>query len=261
MLKKSALFLSRVLPSAIWEKIEYASAYFSGKGAGSNSLEAEIRAAAKFLPGESLVILDVGANHGDWTEVALEHFGKNIEAIYQFEPSGHNIDLLRKKFSKDPRISLVPYAVSDHAGEADLFADAPGSGMSSLHKRNLEHFNISLQKTDHVRTVTIDEFVAGQKLRKINFMKMDIEGHELAALKGAAHSLKEGIIQALSFEFGGCNIDSRTFFQDFWYFLTPLGYGIFRILPNGSVLSIEKYSEMLECFRTTNYIAVHKSVL
>jgi hypothetical protein len=48
-------------------------------------------------------------------------------------------------------------------------------------------------------------------------VKMDIEGHELTALKGFGAALD--VARVLQFEFGGCNIDSRTYFQDFWYFL------------------------------------------
>jgi len=71
--------------------------------------------------------------------------------------------------------------------------------------------------------------------------------------------LKSGVIRALSFEFGGCNIDSRTFFQDYWYFLTGLGYTIFRITPRGGAFRITQYRETLEYFLTTNYIAVRET--
>ena len=38
----------------------------------------------------------------------------------------------------------------------------------------------------------------------------------LEALKGAANSLASGMIKALAFEFGSGNLNSRTFFRDFW---------------------------------------------
>ncbi len=222
--------MSRLIPAGLWEHMEYASAYFAGKGSGSDSLGAEMRAAAGFMKGDALVIFDVGANHGDWTDAAFALLGKRVAAIYQFEPSEHNISLLKKKFS-DPRVILIPCAASDRAGDAELFLDVPGSGMASLYKRKLDHANIALKDAAHIRTTTIDEVIAERRLSKVDFMKMDIEGHELAALKGAARSLANGTIQALSFEFGGCNIDSRTYFQDFWYFLLPLGYKFSESCP------------------------------
>jgi FkbM family methyltransferase len=260
MFERIITMASGIFPAALWEKLEYASAFFAGKGSGSRSFTAEAKAASRFMQGDDLVLFDVGTNKGDWTEEMLHRAGPRVKAIYQFEPSPHNIQILKKKFSADPRITLMPFAVSDKKGEADLFSDVPGSGMASLYKRKLDHHNIFLKESSRIAAVTIDEIIAERSLAKIDFMKMDIEGHELAALKGAERSLKNGVIAALSFEFGGCNIDSRTYFQDFWYFLTGLGYAIFRITPHGGALRIARYRETLEYFLTTNYIAVRTAV-
>jgi hypothetical protein len=93
----------------------------------------------------------------------------------------------------------------------------------------------------------------------VDFMKIDVEGHELAVLNGAIKSLKGRLIKALSFEFGSGNLNSRTFFHDFWDMLTPLGFHIFRILPSSRLMPINKYSEDCEYFRgATNYIAILK---
>jgi len=249
---------SRIFPTSTWEKLEYVGAYFAGKGSGSSSVKEEVRGAFKFIKGDDLVLFDIGANRGDWTEDVLRTAGRRIKNIYQFEPSEHNIDLLRGKFSGNDRVRLLPYAASDRSGSAEFFSDVPGSGMASLYKRKLDHFNIALNNIAHIETTTVDEVIKKYGISRVDFMKMDIEGHELAALHGAEASLKDGVIKALSFEFGGANIDSRTYFQDFWYFLSPLGYVFFRILPSGSVVQVKSYNEMLENFRTTNYIAVRR---
>ena len=47
-------------------------------------------------------------------------------------------------------------------------------------------------------------------------MKMDIEGHEPFALRGAKNSLQKGLFRYIQFEYGGCNIDSRTYLKDFY---------------------------------------------
>jgi FkbM family methyltransferase len=236
--------------------LEYVGAYFAGKGSGSNSVKEEVAAAFKFIKGDDLVIFDIGANVGDWTEEALRVAGGRIKKIYQFEPSAYNVEILRKRFNGDVRVQVLPYAASDHSGSAELFSDAPGSTIASLYRRRLDHFNMDLKDVIHIETITVDETIKKHDIDKVDFMKMDIEGHELAALRGAARSLQDGTIRALSFEFGGANIDSRTYFQDFWYLLSPLGYTFLRILPTGSVVPVKKYKEILENFRTTNYIAV-----
>jgi len=62
--------------------------------------------------------------------------------------------------------------------------------------------------------------------------------------------------KVIQFEFGGCNIDTRTFFQDFWYLLTKYGFSFYRIAPKG-VFKQDSYNENLETFTTTNYLATN----
>ena len=59
----------------------------------------------------------------------------------------------------------------------------------------------------------------------------------------------------VTFEFGGCNIDTRTYFQDFWYFFKDKNMLIYRILPHNRLYKILSYNEMYEQFTTTNYLA------
>jgi FkbM family methyltransferase len=256
--KKCAVVLARMFPVSFWEFVEYSSAYLAGKGSGGDSVVEEAKAAARIIERkDGLVLFDVGANKGDWSAEMMRLVGSSVAKLYQFEPSPHNGEFLKKRFS-DARISLAPFAVSDREGNTNLFSDVPGSGMASLYKRRLDHAHISLKESVGVSTITLDTFIATNNIKKIDFMKMDIEGAEFAALRGAERSLAQEIISAFSFEFGGGNIDSHTYFQDFWYFLTPLGFWIFRILPGGSLWRIKKYNEILESFRTTNYVAILK---
>ncbi len=68
--------------------------------------------------------------------------------------------------------------------------------------------------------------------------------------------LGSGAVDFIQFEFGGCNIDSRTYFQDFYYLLNDR-YKISRILKDG-LYPISRYKEMYEAFTTTNYLAEKK---
>jgi len=77
----------------------------------------------------------------------------------------------------------------------------------------------------------------------------------LSVLRGMGEALHH--IKVIQFEFGGCNIDTRTFFQDFWYFFTERNFQLFRICPVG-LIEIKKYKELDERFSTTHYLAVRK---
>ena len=90
----------------------------------------------------------------------------------------------------------------------------------------------------------------------INYMSIDIEGYELQALESFGSAL--AVTKVIQLEFGGCNIDTKTYFQDFWYFFKEHQFDLYRITPFG-LQPLNKYTEMDECFRTTNYVAVNQS--
>jgi Methyltransferase FkbM domain len=75
---------------------------------------------------------------------------------------------------------------------------------------------------------------------------VDVEGNELNVLKGASEMIRKGNIDFIQFEFGGTDIDSRTFFQDFYYLLKD-NYKIYRIYRNG-LDPIRQYNQTQEIF-------------
>ena len=79
-----------------------------------------------------------------------------------------------------------------------------------------------------------------------------MEGHELAVFKGMEKILAGRTPpKVIQFEFGGCNIDTRTYFRDFFLMFNNK-YEIHRQTPFG-LTAIEQYRETDECFRTTNF--------
>ncbi|MDE6886759.1 MAG: hypothetical protein K2P17_06955 [Helicobacteraceae bacterium] len=65
-------------------------------------------------------------------------------------------------------------------------------------------------------------------------MKIDIEGHKFNALNGVLGIFEKDSIHKLHFEFGGCNIDTRTFFRILVFF-KEYSMQIYRILPSKSI--------------------------
>ena len=87
-------------------------------------------------------------------------------------------------------------------------------------------------------------------------MKMDIEGHELFALRGANGAQARGIIKALSFGFGSGNINSRIFFAITGTCLQDSIMIFIQCSRGGKLMPIIRYEEELEYFRgVSNYIA------
>ena len=77
----------------------------------------------------------------------------------------------------------------------------------------------------------IDHYCKENNVKFIDFLKLDIEGNEYKALCGAKNMINQDKIGAIKIEFGGCNIDLRTFFRDFWFQLHEKNY-VYQIMKS-----------------------------
>jgi FkbM family methyltransferase len=225
-----------------------------GKGFGSYSISFEVKTCLNLLHDSPLLCLDIGGNVGDYSTEILKKFPST--EIHIFEPSPKNIKILKKKFLGKENIHLLPFAISNFTGKARLFYDKKGSPLASLSLRKLEHFNIKNNQSEKIDVICIfDYWKKNLGKRVIDLIKMDIEGLEYNALIGFKSAIKK--TKLVQFEFGGCNIDSKTYFRDFWFFLTNNNFVIYRITPFGAQL-LSSYNESDETFITTNFIGINK---
>lgn len=155
-----------------------------------------------------MVMVDIGGNVGKYTARLRSSFP--LSTIHVFEPTDEN-RILAGKFSDDQNIKLNQKAVSDFTGSALLYSDKAGSGLGSLSKRNLEHFSIQFNEKEDISVIRFDDYWRNVMNEcDIDFVKIDVEGHELSVLKSMGNAIPK--INCIQFEFGGCNIDTRTFF-------------------------------------------------
>lgn len=237
-------------------EIESLAALAQGKGFGAASIELENEIVHHFLKKNPVIAIDIGGNVGNYT-AELRRRNANVE-IHVFEPAFTNIEKLNKRFFSDSMVKINPIAISDKTSSAILFSDSPGSGLGSLTKRRLDHFNIDFGIKETIKTICFEDYwINSLGKRTLDIVKMDIEGHEFSALKGFGEAIHN--TNVVQFEFGGANIDTRTYFQDFWYFFQTYNFDIFRIIPTGFE-PVKNYKESCEYFSTTNYVAVNKNL-
>jgi len=201
-------------------------------------------------------IFDIGSNKGQFLQLILDNITVEDFSIHCFEPGYETFKILVASSKEDKRIRLNNIGIGKEKGAAVLHFNSVGSGLASLTKRRLDHFGIYFNKSEKVVVSTIDDYCSENAIKHIHLLKIDIEGHELDALAGARRMFDKKSIDIVTFEFGGCNIDTRTFFQDFWYFFSEINMKIFRITPSGYLHPIESYKEIHEQFRTINFIAI-----
>jgi len=255
-----SFLVSNKLTSTFFSILKIYLAILLGQGAGTGwDLASETRAAFRVIQkmknlAEYLTIFDVGANKGSWSNLLAQKFPSS--SFFLFEPQSGCHSIIKEK--KIPNMVLVPLVVSATPNQiVNIYSTSETAGLASVYQRRDSYFQSEEYHAIETKTTTIDAIIEQYDIKCVHYMKMDIEGHELEALKGASKSLEKGIIQALTFEFGSGNINSRTYFHDFWDMLFPLGYHFYRILPWGGLLPVLEYYEDLEYFRgATNYIAV-----
>ncbi|MBS1976347.1 MAG: FkbM family methyltransferase [Bacteroidetes bacterium] len=215
-----------------------------------------IQSIRSMVSSRTCVLFDVGANKGEFTRKVMEEWlGMNYH-LYVFEPAEKSFEILRQTVQSPGYVYFFKLGFGEAPGMMDLYTNEEGSGLASVYQRDLSHHNIDFSKRETIEVTTIDLFCEQNKIEHIDFLKLDVEGHELAVLRGAHKMLSAGRIQIVQFEFGGCNIDSRTFFRDYYNFFRK-DFHLYRVLSNG-LLPIDDYSEKLEVFQSANYLAVRK---
>lgn len=233
--------------------------YLMGIGAGGGVMSSGERSIFTLLQSTAkppYCIFDVGANVGDFIQLANDSLPEIDLAIHAFEPSEKTFAALSSRWGSDKRVVLNNCGIGDQKGNATLHSNSDRSGLASMTKRRLGHMGIEFDRAEKVSLDTIDDYCSSKGIDHIHLLKIDIEGHELDALSGAQNMFSESRIDLVSFEFGGCNIDTRTYFQDFWYFFSERGMKLFRVTPSGFLHPITSYRESHEQFRTVNFVAL-----
>lgn len=133
-------------------------------------------------PGDT--VIDAG---GCWGDTALYFASRGARAVYCYEFLPDNLKLLNKNLALNPDLSknihVMEKPVWSESGKDVFFtADGPGSRVS---------FESLGGECQSGQTHTIDDLVIEEGLDQVDFIKMDIEGAESPALKGAANTIKK----------------------------------------------------------------------
>ena len=126
------------------------------------------------------VFLDCGCFDGETTLEFVKWCKGKYEKIYAFEPLEEGLLLMKKALNGLERLEVIECGLSECDGET-MFTKSY-SGLMGAHVGNVGDEVIKIQQK------SIDSVLNG---RKATFIKMDIEGSEFAALKGAVQTIKK----------------------------------------------------------------------
>ncbi len=229
---------------------------YRGNNDDNPQTNGENRVARQYLPRAS-VAFDIGANVGDWSTFAL--LVNPGLTLHCFEPTPSTFAKLSAHV-KGANVHLNPVALSDAPSRVKLFTHESSHGTNSLYARaGLETYGVLGQaQTIEVPTETFDHYCEVHGVEAIDFVKLDVEGHELAVLRGMAQSLKSHRVKMLQFEYGGTFLDARTRLLDVFDIMGPQGYSLFKIFPH-ELKEYANYDPRLEDYQYQNWVAISKT--
>lgn len=128
------------------------------------------------------VVIDGG---GCWGDTALYFANKaKSTTVYTFEFTPSNIEVMNKNIALNgaKNIKIIPRAILGVSNENYYLVDKGASSYFTKEKTN---------EAVQIQTITIDDFTKQENVSTVNFIKLDIEGSELSALKGSVETIKQ----------------------------------------------------------------------
>jgi len=135
-----------------------------------------------------MTVLDIGAHHGLYTLLASRRVGPSGKVV-SFDPSPRERKALRLHLmlNRCKNVTVEACALGDEDSKSELYVvEDWASGCNSLRPPDVSARTSRLP----VQVVRLDDWVANHKINRIHFIKLDVEGGELAVLKGASHLLE-----------------------------------------------------------------------
>jgi FkbM family methyltransferase len=206
--------------------------YMAARGESANDMETNgerllveriARHLASVGSAEQPVIVDCGANLGDWSAMTRrEMAAAGATASYHLmEPSPETFRSISNRFAGQTDMRLHAVALSDHDGTADFFMVAPTGGRNSL----VDSEHETAEKIS-VKLARGSDFFAALGVDRIALVKIDTEGHDFAVIEGFSEMLASRRIQVVQFEYNFRWLSSNRSMRDVFSLAKRHGYRV-----------------------------------
>ena len=198
------------------------------------------------------VVVDVGANIGDWTARVLET-SPAARAIV-IEPGELAAGRLHDRFGERSNVTIHAVAAGEAPGYSDFWEQPDAGVTSSL----VDDYGIGDGVSPRrVEVAALADILEAEQVTHVDLLKIDAEGYDYFVLLGAAKLLSEARVDVIQFEYNrgweaaGATLSSAARLLD------SFGYSLALMQPHG----VRPYSprEFGEFFLYSNFVAVHEA--
>jgi FkbM family methyltransferase len=197
------------------------------------------------LRGDNLnMVLDVGANHGDWTERLLRYHPR--ARVHLFEIAPPTYEQLSRNLATTANVTLHPFGLGSQPGRIP-FHYYPGQDMLSSATWHV-HAGPSQVLSGEVRRGDVWARTTG--IEKIDYLKVDVEGMELDVIRSFGELIEHAAIRFIQFEHHG----GRSMLYEFYETLGASRYKIGKIYSR--YVDFRDYGLEMEDGIGPNYLAV-----
>jgi len=198
------------------------------------------------------VLVDVGANYGDWAIAALRNWP--TASLHAFEVAPKTFGELQTRMANEAapsRAYLNNCGLGEHTGVQTMYYFPDHPELTCDRPRHENAASVPFE----ANIVAGDEYAAANGLDTIDFLKIDVEGAEHLVLKGFSGMLERGAIRCIQFEYGAFSIQTRVLLADYYQWLGER-YWIGKVFPSG--VEFRDYQWTDESFRFANFVCVSR---
>ncbi|MCK5104321.1 MAG: FkbM family methyltransferase [Cyclobacteriaceae bacterium] len=207
---------------------------------------------------EDAVIFDVGANVG----IMSLHFAKKAPKgkVYAFEPTHFAWQKLKRNLELNQDIAqniqtVQTFVSSEEKKQGEIRAYSSWKINKEIGSDQHPVHGGKVMSTEGVPSTTLDNFVKEQNIARLDFIKIDTDGHEFDVLLGAGKSIKKFKPQ-LIFELGQYVMEERSIsFMDYEDFFSGLGY-VLSNAANNKLITNANYEKMVPGKGTIDVLAL-----
>ena len=138
------------------------------------------------------VVVDVGANVGDFSECVLAF--QPWARLYLVEPLEETHPELRRKFGEYAGVMLDSFALGSEEGEREFFVSRYDQASSFLEigtalETGAYGLDFTRKEVRRVRIRRLEDYLRERSLERVDLLKLDVQGFELEVLRGAGDAL------------------------------------------------------------------------